>query len=1142
MAVFLSPGVYTREIDLSLYIPSLSTTALGVVGIATKGPINEPTYVTNPVQFGSTFGDPADPSVEFLPSVYASLQYLHTGRQLWFVRVSEVDPAWDPGTGALEDKYLAKYAKTALTESSAPPVLTGTVNTLVTLSSANNVMHFVIDGAGPGFDITFVLPGSGTVTKSIPEIVTILNADPVFLSYMRASLSLTGSLVITGLTSGANHSIQISGLCMSSNIFGFPKIGATAYTPVTFGAGIVSETAFILGAGLSYPVTITGSVNDKLAVLTGVSGALAAKVEFTVPAGTYTNVSSLVTALNTISGFSTHLVASAFSTVSGIGQIKIALKATSANKYLALTVPDAVVTPHVDGPFTDGTVGVSENTFTPDTPPTWTINEHVGRNFVVATGDNAGTYTISANTATALTVTPDFPAIASTEGNIEYNDPITVGPFTDATITTGGAVFTPGTPPTWTIDEHIGRSFVVATGGNAGTYEIASNTADTLTITTTFPATESTEGTIEYNDPITVGPFTDSTVGIKENTFTPGVSPSWTINAQTGRSLVVATGLNAGTYEIVSNTATTLTVTPEFPAIASTEGNIEYTTSVTEDAGPFVFGGITGVDFVLSNLAVYPVTIPALSTELAFVQGSFSSTTTVPVSYTLPTGSLGADAPATVVTLNGLTRLDENNATVAFTDEFLASTVTKGANTFVKVSLAAGSTYDTLALGTGSGNALVFGAQPVQKKANTTAGGTLNIMATSQGTWGNALSIEIVANTTYPSMFNLNVYERGYQVEGFKNLVVTPMEVPDPLVPNTMIANPLYVENAINGVSSRITVTNATDNVTPPLPNPIGVRYVLAGGTNGSTTAASNPSLYIGVSDGLEKSGLQFFRNPEELDINLIAVPGIAEPAVINEMIDICQTRGDCMAIVDPPNPVNDADGRTPQSVVTWVNGNNGEHQAFNSSYAALYWPWLEIYDPVNKKTVWTPPSGHIANVYAYTDFNTDPWIAPAGLTRGRLVTPTKAQYNPTAGERDLLYSNNINPIATFVRDGINVFGQKTLQRKPSALDRVNVRRLMLYLEKVIATTARYILFEPNDQVTWLSFVNLTEPFLQSVKDRRGLIDFQIRCDATTNTPDVVDRSEMRAIIFLKPTKAAEFIQIDFVLTSQGANFDELVF
>ncbi len=195
MPVFLSPGVFTREIDLSLYIPSLSTTALGLVGVTSKGPINEPTYITNPVQFNSTFGDPTNPSVEFLPSVYAALQYLHIGRQLWFVRVSEVDPAWDDSQ-SITEKYLAKYAKLSLSESSTPPVISGTVNTLVTLSSSNNVMHFVIDGAGPGFDITFTLPGSGTVTKSLPEIVTLLNANTTFATYMRASLSLTGRLSV----------------------------------------------------------------------------------------------------------------------------------------------------------------------------------------------------------------------------------------------------------------------------------------------------------------------------------------------------------------------------------------------------------------------------------------------------------------------------------------------------------------------------------------------------------------------------------------------------------------------------------------------------------------------------------------------------------------------------------------------------------------------------------------------------------------------------------------------------------------------------------------------------------------------------------------------------------------------------------
>lgn len=415
----------------------------------------------------------------------------------------------------------------------------------------------------------------------------------------------------------------------------------------------------------------------------------------------------------------------------------------------------------------------------------------------------------------------------------------------------------------------------------------------------------------------------------------------------------------------------------------------------------------------------------------------------------------------------------------------------------------------------------------------------LTITATSEGTWGNNLSIQIADVTS--TTFTLNVYDKGQFVEGYKKLVKTPETITDPDDPTATIANPYFVEAAINDVSSRITVANGTAGGALKIPTAtVSTRTLLTGGTNGVTpNNGINPAIYIGTISGLLKTGLQFFRNPEELDLNLVAAPGIYDAAVINEMIDICQTRSDCMAVVDPPF------GLTPQEVVDWRNGAGdyvNDHQAFNSSYAALYWPWLQIYDPVNKVRVWTPPSGHVVNAYAYSDFVSEPWRAPAGLSRGHLTAPLLAEMNPVQGDRDLLYENNVNPIATFIRDGINLWGQKTLQTKTSALDRINVRRMLLYLEKVIATACRQVLFEPNDSVTWLSIVNLIDPFLQGVKDRRGLIDYQVRCDATTNTPDLVDQGQVTANILLKPTKAAEFIQLNFVVTAQGTNFSELVF
>ncbi len=426
----------------------------------------------------------------------------------------------------------------------------------------------------------------------------------------------------------------------------------------------------------------------------------------------------------------------------------------------------------------------------------------------------------------------------------------------------------------------------------------------------------------------------------------------------------------------------------------------------------------------------------------------------------------------------------------------------------------------------------LFGSHPNQKWTSTVANDVLSVTALSDGTWGNRVAIKIANVDVVNGTFDLAVYERGYLTEKFEKLVKTPELLPDGTV------NPKFVETAINSTSQRIVVVNGVGSGEGLLPKQdagSSLSY-LAGGNDGASSV-ENPSTFIGVSSAVASTGLQLFRNPEQLDINLIAIPGASSAAVINAMIDLCTFRKDCMCLVDPPFSKN-----TPQAVTNWKNGVGEDHAAFNTSFGAMYWPWLQIYDPVNRTTVWTPPSGHLAFVYAYTDYNAETWSAPAGLTRGRLVTPIKAQYIPTLGDRDLLYSNGINPIATFVREGITVWGQKTLQASTTALDRVSVRRLMLYLEKIVATSVRTLNFEPTDPMTWIQFTNLVEPFLDSVKSRRGIIEYKVTCDATTNTADVQDRNEMYARIWIRPTKTAEFIAVDFILTDSGTAFTELTF
>ena len=403
---------------------------------------------------------------------------------------------------------------------------------------------------------------------------------------------------------------------------------------------------------------------------------------------------------------------------------------------------------------------------------------------------------------------------------------------------------------------------------------------------------------------------------------------------------------------------------------------------------------------------------------------------------------------------------------------------------------------------------------------------TMKLFAHNEGTWGNNLAV-VVGPGSATDTFKITVQFSGAVVEVWDNLVSSP-ELED-----AEVGSRFFVD-AITDVSSYL----LAEDVGGDMGFPVYGTYTFSGGLDGLDAVSDDD--FIGAVSGSTRTGLQCFGNPEEIDVNLIAIPGIHSPNVINEMLSLCITRGDCMAIIDPPL------GLSVQQVTDWHNGANAyaDHQAFNSSYGALYWPWCKVYDAVNDTHVWTPPSGHLAAIYAYTDNNTELWYAPAGYTRGRIIVAKELEHSPDLGERDLLYGNMnaINPIVKFQKDGIVVWGQRTLQRKPTALDRVNVRRLILYLRKVLASSIRYFVFEPNDPITWLQFTGVVEPYLQTIKDRRGLYDFRVVCDETTNTPELIDRGVMAARVYLKPTKAAEVIQVDLVLTPTGASFDEAVY
>tara|TARA_R110000787_G_scaffold91273_1_gene192542 strand:- start:2515 stop:4296 length:1782 start_codon:yes stop_codon:yes gene_type:complete len=284
----------------------------------------------------------------------------------------------------------------------------------------------------------------------------------------------------------------------------------------------------------------------------------------------------------------------------------------------------------------------------------------------------------------------------------------------------------------------------------------------------------------------------------------------------------------------------------------------------------------------------------------------------------------------------------------------------------------------------------------------------------------------------------------------------------------------------------------------------------------------------IGPNDYTESISL--LGNKDQYQFNVISTPGLVHtlhPAQVNLVVNLAQARTDCVSVIDLVTY-----GATVNSVVTQAG-------SFDTSYSATYWPWLQTIDASSGQTVWVPPSTYIPGVYAFTDASSDPWFAPAGLIRGSLGSVVRAERQLTSGNRDSLYEANVNPIATFPGSGIVVFGQKTLQKKASALDRVNVRRLLISLKSYISQVSNNLVFEQNTMVTRNNFLAQVNPYLESVQQRQGLYAFKVVMDESNNTPDVVDRNQLVGQIFLQPTKTAEFIILDFNVLPTGATFPE---
>jgi phage tail sheath protein FI len=374
----------------------------------------------------------------------------------------------------------------------------------------------------------------------------------------------------------------------------------------------------------------------------------------------------------------------------------------------------------------------------------------------------------------------------------------------------------------------------------------------------------------------------------------------------------------------------------------------------------------------------------------------------------------------------------------------------------------------------------------------------------------------------------------GSVLETFKNLSVSSdaknWDGSSLFYPDVIASQSNYIHWLSHPANTTNWGTAATSGVTY-----VGVGGLSAGVANGTTLSGG---AYTAASDANKQTAWDRLKNADEVDVSLL-ITGDASATVAQYVIDnIAEYRKDCVAFISPAsaNVVNNPSGE-----VTAITAQKNTNINRSSSYAVFDSAWKYMFDKYNNVYRWIPLNGDIAGLCVRTDSTRDPWFSPAGLNRGQIKNVVKLSWNPNKTNRDDLYKIGVNSVVSFPGEGTVLFGDKTMLSKPSAFDRINVRRLFIVLEKAIATAAKYSLFEFNDEFTRAQFVSLVDPFLRDVQGRRGIYDYRVVCDETNNTPEVIDRNEFVGDIYIKPARSINFIQLNFVAVRTGVAFDEIV-
>lgn len=435
----------------------------------------------------------------------------------------------------------------------------------------------------------------------------------------------------------------------------------------------------------------------------------------------------------------------------------------------------------------------------------------------------------------------------------------------------------------------------------------------------------------------------------------------------------------------------------------------------------------------------------------------------------------------------------------------------------------------------------------VAASPNTGSSYDTSINAKYPGTYGNSLSVSIIGPTGNTSLLSTGtkVYADKLRTPatGTVNIVVmdrtanVALEVYESLATsNTAVTEDgatNYLAEVINQKSSYITMTDAAVTTIISAGSTVAVEEGLVGGTAGVTETTATAASLI--------AGYNYFASPEDIDISLILAgkpTGTNAVQVANHIIDnICSVRKDCMVFITPSSSTGaiSTTGNELSDITTFAN------RITNSSYAVIDSGYKYRYDRYNDRYIYTPLNGDIAGLCVRTDDVRDPWFSPAGYNRGLIKNVIKLAYNPKKADRDALYKLGVNPVITQPGQGTLLFGDKTHLTVNSAFDRINVRRLFIVLEKAISRASKSTLFEFNDAFTRAQFKNMIEPFLRDVQGRRGIYDFKVVCDETNNTSQVIDSNSFVGDIYVKPARAINFIQLNFIAVRSGVEFNEII-